>query len=332
MKISVIVPIYQVELYLRRCIESILNQTYADLELILVDDGSPDQCPQICDEYAKKDDRIKVIHKTNGGLSDARNAGLRIATGEWLAFVDSDDWIEPEMFEYLLNNAQKYDAQISVGGVTDEIITENGTEIIKAMFSDEEEIKCLSPVEAMRKHLNESWAAWDKIYRKDIFENIIYPVGEINEDEAIMLHILDRCQRIVYTNQVFYHYVHRASSITTSAFSEKKLVWCKHCKQNLEWVCEYHPELRQEALRRLLESLLWALREMALSDENFKNAIYYVKNEIIKNYKNFRHLNLETKVKLRLFFNRYFPYNIYKTLERILFRNYIRKAQEEWNE
>ena len=112
-KISVIVPVYKVEKYLDKCVESIVNQTYKNLEIILVDDGSPDNCPAMCDEWAEKDERIRVIHKENGGLADARNAGMDIATGDYIGFVDSDDWIEPNMYEVLLKNALKYDADIS---------------------------------------------------------------------------------------------------------------------------------------------------------------------------------------------------------------------------
>ena len=113
--ISVIVPIYNVEKYLARCVDSIVNQTYKNLEIILVDDGSPDRCPQMCDDYADKDSRNKVIHKKNGGLSDARNAGMAVATGEYISFIDSDDWIETSMFELLLNNIFQYDCEISCG-------------------------------------------------------------------------------------------------------------------------------------------------------------------------------------------------------------------------
>ena len=117
-KISVIVPVYKVEKYLDRCVESIVNQTYKNLEIILVDDGSPDNCPVMCDEWAEKDERIRVIHKENGGLADARNAGMNIATGDYIGFVDSDDWIEPNMYEVLLKNALKYDADISRCGLS----------------------------------------------------------------------------------------------------------------------------------------------------------------------------------------------------------------------
>ena len=106
--ISIIVPVYNVEKYLERCIESIVNQTYKDIEIILVDDGSPDNCPVICDRYAEKDNRIKVIHKQNGGLINARKSGLEIAQGDYIGFVDSDDWIEPEMYEYFAQMINKY--------------------------------------------------------------------------------------------------------------------------------------------------------------------------------------------------------------------------------
>lgn len=122
--ISVIVPIYNVEKYLARCVDSIVNQTYKNLEIILVDDGSPDRCPQVCDDYAEKDSRIKVVHKKNGGLSDARNAGMAVATGEYISFIDSDDWIETSMFELLLNNIFQYDCEISCGGIM--MVWENG--------------------------------------------------------------------------------------------------------------------------------------------------------------------------------------------------------------
>ncbi len=313
--ISVIVPIYRVEEYLKRCVDSILNQTYNDLEIILVDDGSPDNCPAICDEYAKKDSRIKVIHKENGGLSDARNAGLAIAKGEWLSFIDSDDWIEPDMYEILLKNATEYNSQISVGGVNDELCNSDSIKIIKTTFDGKEDIKCLSPKDAMRKHLLGSWAAWDKIYRREVFKDIKFPVGEINEDEVIMLKLLDKCERIVYNNRVFYHYIHRAESITTASFSPKKLVWVKHCKDNLEWIRKNYPELESEALSRLLSSILWSMREMALSKESFSKEMKKIRKELKSNFKVFKNIKTTTQQRLRLYMINYFPVSLYKMIE-----------------
>ena len=160
MKISVVIPIYNVEKYIERCIDSVLNQTYMNLEIILVDDGSPDRCGEICDNYAQIDKRIRVIHKENGGLSSARNAGLRIATGDYISFVDSDDWIEPHMYETLLKNAINYKAQISSGGVTD-LVEKGETYIpIKSTFNGNIEIFFDNKEESIKRFFSLSWAAW----------------------------------------------------------------------------------------------------------------------------------------------------------------------------
>ena len=271
-KISVIVPIYKVEKYLKRCIDSILNQTYKNIEVILVDDGSPDNCGKICDEYLKKDKRIKVIHKENGGLSSARNAGLEIATGDYIGFVDSDDWIEPKMYEILITNAINYDAQVSVGGVVDLLELDNGYKTTKSTFDGNIKIECLDKKDAMKKFFLESWSAWDKIYRRDVHIDIRFPEGRINEDEAIAMSILDRCDKIVYTNEVFYNYISRPNSITTSKFSEKKLDWYRNCKNNLKFINENYPELSTYAQVRFCNSIMWSLRSIALEKDNFKES------------------------------------------------------------
>lgn len=325
MKISIIIPIYKVEPYLCRCVDSILNQTYTDLEIILVDDGSPDRCPQICDEYAVKDARVSVIHKINGGLSDARNAGLKQATGEWLSFIDSDDWIEPNMFECLLENALKYDAQISVGGVNDELVDNGTVTILKSTFKEKEEIECISSTDAMKKHLHGSWAVWDKIYKREIFDGIFYPVGEINEDEPIMLQLLHRCENVVYTTQVFYHYIHRPQSITTTSFSVKKLVWVKHCRENLEWIQEHYPELESFALDRYCGSLLWALREIALADGICHKEVKSLKAIIWKYSGAFSQLSLNRANKVRLICGKFVPFGIYRLLEKFMVIKHFRK-------
>lgn len=188
---------------LEKCVRSVMMQSYHNLEIILVDDGSPDNCPQICDEYAAQDERIKVIHKANGGLSSARNAGLDIASGNWVSFIDSDDWIEPDMYEILLQNAINTNAEISVGGVNDEVVDKDAVTVTKTTYHGVLKTEILSPAEAMARYFTTSWAAWDKIYRKELFQTIRFPVGEINEDEAIVLKLLDSCTTIAYTNQVF---------------------------------------------------------------------------------------------------------------------------------
>ena len=269
-KISVIVPVYKVEPYLRKCVDSILAQTYQDLEIILVDDGSPDACGVICDEYAKRDARIKVIHKPNGGLSDARNAGLDVMTGKYVAFVDSDDWIAPRMYETLLRMLKQFRADMAFGGVADDLEQNGKITTVKISHYGDEPF-CESATEAMQRYFHGSWAAWDKLYDADLFRDIRYPVGEINEDEAIVLQLLSKCTRVCYTNEVFYHYMRRPSSgsITTSSFSVKKLAWQAHCRDNLEFVKAHYPSLVSDAAARYRGSLLWSLTEIALSEGDY---------------------------------------------------------------
>ena len=272
--ISVIVPIYKVEKYLRKCVESILSQTHTNLEIILVDDGSPDNCGAICDEYAKQDARIKVIHKPNGGLSDARNAGLDIMTGEYVAFVDSDDWIGPRMYETLLQMLKQFQADMAFGAVADDLEQDGKVTTVKVSNYGDEPFS-ESAVEAMRRYFHGSWAAWDKLYKADLFRDIRYPVGEINEDEAIVLQLLSKCSCVCYTNEVFYHYMRRPSSgsITAASFSVKKLAWQAHCRDNLEFVQAHYPALVPDAAARYRGSLLWSLTEIALSDEDYDREV-----------------------------------------------------------
>lgn len=313
--VSVIIPIYKVEPYLRRCVDSVLSQSYRNLEVILVDDGSPDGCGAICDAYAERDQRVRVIHKTNGGLSDARNAGLEIATGEWVSFIDSDDWIEPDMYSELLHYAKKYEAQISVGGVSYEISEEGHVRILRTTAGESEQVECLEPAAAMRRHLLGSWAAWDKIYQIKLFDKIKYPVGEINEDEAIMLHLLTCASKIAYTNKVYYHYIQRAESITTSSFSEKKLAWPRHCRDNLAFVHENYPELELAAAARYRGSILWALREIALSGEDYSVQRQELLKQLRKHYVLFKKAPTEYWTdKIRLILLRRLPFFCFKAL------------------
>ena len=272
--VSVIVPVYKVEPYLRKCVDSILSQTYQNLEIILVDDGSPDNCGAICDEYAKQDACIKVIHKPNGGLSDARNAGVDVMTGDYVAFVDSDDWIMPRMYETLLQMLKQFQADMAFGAVADDLEQDGKVTTVKVSNYGDEPFS-ESAVEAMRRYFHGSWAAWDKLYKADLFRDIRYPVGEINEDEAIVLQLLSKCTRVCYTNEVFYHYMRRPSSgsITAASFSVKKLAWQAHCRDNLEFVQAHYPALVPDAAARYRGSLLWSLTEIALSDEDYDREV-----------------------------------------------------------
>lgn len=294
-KVSIIVPVYKVEKYLRKCIDSILNQTYENLEIILVNDGSPDNCGEICDEYAEKYSKIIVIHKQNGGLSSARNAGLDVATGDYIGFVDSDDWIEPNMYQRLMENAIKYNAEISVAGLTNIKECENKYEVIKSTYNGTIEIICFDKYEEMKNFFLGTWSAWDKIYKKEVHEDIRFPEGEINEDEAIALKLIDRCERIVHTNEALYNYLSRPNSITTSEFSEKKLDWYKNCKKNLQFINNNYPSISEYAQSRFCNSIMWSLRCISLSNNDFKVISKYLVKELILNKDVFINNNIISK-------------------------------------
>lgn len=214
--ISVVVPIYKVEEYLEKCIISIENQTYKDLEIILVDDGSPDNCGKICDEYALKDTRIKVIHKVNGGLSDARNAGIDVASGEFISFIDSDDYIHPQMLEVLYNIMQESKADIAVCGFKQVNECED-TEFVYIEEPVKTEKAVGQQVMNQLQHKNLiTVVAWNKLYRARLFKNNRYKKGIVHEDEFLIHHLLHECNLIVYTNEPMYFYVQRNNSITGS--------------------------------------------------------------------------------------------------------------------
>lgn len=209
--VSIIVPIYKVEPYLRRCLNSIVTQTYTNLEIILVDDGSPDSCPQICDEYAEKDRRIIVIHKENGGLSDARNAGLDICTGKYISFVDSDDWVEKEYIFCLVKNALLTSSDITI--VNHNLVWDN-----HQLDSEPFESCIIDGKKAFRQiilsqtiHLGIACA---KLYNNRLFKSIRFPKGKIHEDDFTSYKLTYETNKICCVNLVLYHYYQRNNSIT----------------------------------------------------------------------------------------------------------------------
>lgn len=211
--ISVIVPIYKVEPYLRKCLNSIVGQTYRNLEIILVDDGSPDGCPVICDEYAARDKRIKVIHQANGGVSAARNAGLAEATGDWVGWVDSDDWIEPDMYEYMLKNALKYGADIAVCGRVERYPE-------RSRFWVWEDTQVLDREQALEKLLENKLMGnylCDKLWRRELFQGIVFPMGRTFEDIAIAHRLFLRAKCVVCLPEAKYNYLQHPGSIVANA-------------------------------------------------------------------------------------------------------------------
>lgn len=242
--ISIVVPVYNVKDYLGKCLNSLLSQTYENLEIIIVDDGSTDGSNMICDKYAKTFNQIKVIHKKNGGLSDARNVGIEKASGRYITFVDSDDVIESNMIEYLYGLTQKYNAEIGICDPVHCYSNENidFLEAIKeTIFSSEEAI-----IEMLYQK-SFLVAAWGKIYLTEWFKDIKFPVGMLFEDSAVMYKLFDKADVIVYGNAKLYGYMHRENSITTKAFSKRDLDILVICNQIEEYFSNRSVELQKAA-------------------------------------------------------------------------------------
>lgn len=245
-KISVIIPVYKVEKYLDRCVESVVNQTYRNLEIILVDDGSPDNCPQMCDEWAQKDERIKVIHKQNGGLSDARNFGIDASTGKYLTFVDSDDLISKNAVQRLYELKKQNNADISMCSFKN---FSNENELVKSKH-ETPKITILKGKSVLNQIYNPSWKlgviAWGKLYNKSLFDKVKFPVGRLHEDEFIFAQILENCKCFVYTSEQLYYYFYNTTSITKT-LKEKNITDAHDAFLNrYKFLNEKFPENKQK--------------------------------------------------------------------------------------
>jgi len=214
--ISIIIPVYNVESFLRKCIDSILKQTYVNFECILIDDGSTDNCPVICDEYATKDPRVIVIHQKNSGVSSARNAGLSIARGEWIGFVDSDDWCDSDMFDFLLENGKKHEADISMCGYR--MVSEAGDKIVST--SEKHPFLIMNSRKSTKQLLLNRFIkgySWNKLFRRRLFfcENEMLHYDETikySEDDLMCFYLFKRADKIVYFPQPYYNYRKRNDS------------------------------------------------------------------------------------------------------------------------
>ena len=219
--VSIIVPIFNVEAYLDRCVENLVNQTYQNLEIILVDDGSPDDCPKMCDEWAIKDSRIKVIHKKNGGLSDARNAGMEIASGEYISFIDSDDYIALDFFVTLLLVMKKENSDIVECGVVkfyeDGRFEEYSDDLAVTTFETESALSGLISENPFHQHV------WNKLYKTQLVKDIPYAVGKLNEDEFWTYQVFGRAKKVSKINKTMYYYFQRSSSIMGESYNIRRI-------------------------------------------------------------------------------------------------------------
>lgn len=261
--ISVIVPVYNVEKYIDRCVLSILGQTHKSIEIILVDDGSTDKSGEICDKYQKSDSRVRVIHKHNGGLSSARNAGIDIANGNYIGFVDSDDYIELDMYELLYNNIIKEKADISVCGMYDCYKSSDKLKINPYSY------EVLSKIEAIHSIFEgriSGASAVNKLYKRELFNNIRYPEGKTSEDAFVIVDILSKCSKVVMESTQKYYYYHRENSITTSKFSPRQFDVIDAYKYNYNKIVSYFPMEKNVAMGRLCWAYFVVLDRMISSN------------------------------------------------------------------
>lgn len=260
-KISVIVPVYNVEKYLPTCLDSLLGQTYQNLEIILVDDGSTDNSGKICDEYAEKDSRIQVVHQENGGLSIARNSGLEYAAGEYVSFVDSDDWMSQNAFRILYQGLKKYHAQCSVGRFT-HVMDKEG----KLSYEKREkcQVRCDDSREAMKHALLRGSSACNRLFERALFQDVRFPEHKTNEDEIAILRVYEKCSRVVFLDKYTYFYRRRPNSITTSTFSVKNLDFYYNTLENLKYIKQTEPALLSYAQFRVINALLYCYIKLRL--------------------------------------------------------------------
>lgn len=265
--ISVIVPVYNVEKYVGRCLTSIINQSYTNLEIIVVNDGSTDKSLAVCEEYAAKDNRIKLISQENKGLSGARNTGLRHYTGEYVSFVDSDDWIHRNMIEYMFNVFISHDVEMSLCGNLH--VSE---EMVKDERYVEKDCKIFTSNSFMELFLNETFTAcWSRLFRKDVIKGIQFPEGLNCEDFIYMYEVVRRIKKDVGLVELplYYYFCNRPDSIVNNSFGIRKFDQYYSAKKLFELVCEHTPQYKKQSLTRLAGAIL-SLVNSARAREGFE--------------------------------------------------------------
>lgn len=284
--ISVIVPIYNVEKYINRCVDSILNQTYKNLEIILVDDESPDNCGKIADEYKSIDSRIKVVHKKNGGLSDARNYGMDYVTGEYVLFVDSDDWLKKEMIETLYNLSIKNNADIVQSGF---YYAYNNY----LLYDDRYYTESMEPVELNKQELMKELVinervknfAWGKLYRRNLIKDIPFEKGVLFEDVFWAHKVMDRVDKYIICHKPMCYYLQRSDSIV-STYTIKNLDIIKGLKIRHKFIEENYPHLKSESYKILTKTIFlhYHLLYKNKHKDNYRKYIKEFRQYILDNY------------------------------------------------
>ncbi len=290
-KISVIIPVYNIEQYLDKCIESVVNQTYKNLEIILVDDGSTDKSGVICDEWKEKDERIIVIHKENGGVASARNVGLTYVTGDYIAWIDSDDWIERNVYEIIIREMLKYNCDISVIKYTQENSAVNNSIIESVLYDNNTALQNL-----LRNRITPF--LWDKIYKSSLFKNINF-VGQIGEDSFANYEIFKKATKICDINYTGYHWIRHEGSLMTNKAKTKDCVcvWLK-IREN---AMEHYPKMEKDVNYRIMHDLLLVGCKRNEYDAKIQKILKNIKWSLFKNQHWIDSTIFEKKVLLKSF-------------------------------
>lgn len=270
--ISIIVPVYNVEAHLRACLDSILAQTFSNFEVLLINDGSTDNSGMICDEYSERDDRVKVIHKNNGGVSSARNAGTKSACGDFIAFVDGDDWLDPDIYSKLYQLCIETNSDISICRLGRQI---NGQ--LTHPKEQNEYLQEMDNVEALRQLFRGvlyRFSLCNKLFKKSCFQNILFPEGRIHEDLSTTYKLFANSTKAVYTNYVGYIYVKRENSILTKRFNEKRLDAFIGWEEILTFMNKRYPQLSQEVTNcfaySCVDNVFYTLNQIVSKKEKVK--------------------------------------------------------------
>ncbi|WP_100486944.1 glycosyltransferase family 2 protein [Sporolactobacillus pectinivorans] len=323
-EISVIVPVYNVEHYLQRCIRSVLAQSFISLEIILVDDGSTDHSGRICDLYRKRDDRIRVIHKENGGLSDARNMGVRAATGKYIGFVDSDDFIDRDMYYWLYRTLIENTADIAEAGFlkaySDVAEKENNETGRVTVYSGRQ-----AAVSGIVNHRCTTYA-WNKLYKRELWDTFSFPKGKLFEDEFTTYKVFHACTRVAVIDRKLYYYFQRKTSIAHASFTLKSLDHCEALSEMIQFIEKQEPEALPIVSIKYLFSNIWHLQELLVNRKKVpdsKPVINRMTREIIFYSKYLGRKKQFAEAASRILVGQY--YSLYGQRKKIIFMLFLLK-------
>lgn len=319
--ISIVIPVYNVEKYLSMCLESVLAQTYKNIEILLVDDGSTDNSGQICDDYKNKDNRIIVIHKENGGAADTRNVGIKNATGKYITFIDSDDTAELNYIEYLYSLLKKYGTNMSIAAYS---IISNEKKINIGQGYQEELFNTQEGLDRLLCEKGFTVSPCAKLYNKNLFDDIGYPKGKLFEDNETTYKLIMKCEEIAYGNLSIYNYYKRDNSMMTSKFNMKKLDLIELTDKMCDDIEKKYPKLKKSTDKKRITARFSILRQMLiekLNDEQkkiVKGIKKYIKSRKWQIFKNPK-IDKRDKIALisLLFGNKFFAFawNVYSKIK-----------------